>query len=895
MEFHRLDAFDRPGTTVLTVNQRLASWLRHRYERTRLERGDSVWESPDILPFNSWLLRCWAERFDSAAASTRNGQLRLLTPLQTELVWEQIIRGGESHQLLNPAATARSVASAWALANAWQIYLSSEADGFNPDVQAFIAWKDAFVARSRSEHWLDQARLPQHLAGLFADGMLTAPDRLLLAGFDRPTPQQQQLLDALQAVGTQVETLPDESIAADVRSVSFADARSELEQVARWARFRIERQPQQQIGIIVPDLQQRRDEVERVFRRVMYPAALFADQCPEARPFNVSLGKPLLDYPMIHVAITALRGLLGHVPWQDLSHLLRSAFLPAAREHSQRALLESALRERGQPILGLQQVLSEIRRKQQIDAGFCAHTAQALQAFLDARRDWSSRQSASDWARCLSGALSQLGWPGDRGLDSVEYQTSQAWLDALRDLSSLSGVTHAMAVDEALRLLSRSLRNTIFQPQSVPAPIQIMGVLESAGQQFDALWVTGMSQSAWPPPARPNPYLPLAAQRSAGIPESSAGGQYQMASQQTQIWAQSAATVWFSWPAQVEGQALAGSALLQSWPMAETGPEQAAPDDFETRLFESARLESMLDERGPELVAGTVAKGGVSIFRDQSACPFRAFARHRLAAEDLEEPESGLDARTRGSLVHRCLEMLWLRLKNRRALLQMAAIERDALVDEVVAQVLEQEAQFTPTLRGQFGDIERRRLTGLLLDWLQLDAGREDFEVLDAEKRHQIQIGGLGIHTTVDRVDRLADGSLAVVDYKTGECSHKDWFGQRPKDPQLPLYGCFAMDGVGSLAFGRLKKGKLAYEGVTAQSEHFSALRALGGLKIDEAQADWPAQQALWRQQLTRLAEDFMTGDARVDPLPDACRYCHLDPLCRIQDATEHDEDDATG
>ena len=35
-----------------------------------------------------------------------------------------------------------------------------------------------------------------------------------------------------------------------------------------------------------------------------------------------------------------------------------------------------------------------------------------------------------------------------------------------------------------------------------------------------------------------------------------------------------------------------------------------------------------------------------------------------------------------------------------------------------------------------------------------------------------------------DRIDRLADGGIFRVDYKTGPCEPRDWFGERPDEPQ---------------------------------------------------------------------------------------------------------------
>jgi hypothetical protein len=78
---------------------------------------------------------------------------------------------------------------------------------------------------------------------------------------------------------------------------------------------------------------------------------------------------------------------------------------------------------------------------------------------------------------------------------------------------------------------------------------------------------------------------------------------------------------------------------------------------------------------------------------------------------------------------------------------------------------------------------------------------------------------------------------------------------------------------------------------VTGQHDYFSDLKALDTLKLGDALPDWPAQQVVWQQRLTRLADEFVAGDARVDPMPKACDYCHLDALCRVRTNPVEDED----
>jgi len=56
-------------------------------------------------------------------------------------------------------------------------------------------------------------------------------------------------------------------------------------------------------------------------------------------------------------------------------------------------------------------------------------------------------------------------------------------------------------------------------------------------------------------------------------------------------------------------------------------------------LFASKKLESFEDSKAPP--SSQAVRGGTRVLSDQAACPFRAFARWRLAAEELEEPAPG--------------------------------------------------------------------------------------------------------------------------------------------------------------------------------------------------------------------------------------------------------------
>jgi len=118
----------------------------------------------------------------------------------------------------------------------------------------------------------------------------------------------------------------------------------------------------------------------------------------------------------------------------------------------------------------------------------------------------------------FSAVLGAAGFPGERPLDSVEFQAQAKWHEALGELARLDRISQPLPFNEAFQILKRICADTLFQPESPDTPIQVLGLLESAGVEFDHLWVTGLTDEAWPLKSSPNPFLPLAQQRKAAFP-----------------------------------------------------------------------------------------------------------------------------------------------------------------------------------------------------------------------------------------------------------------------------------------------------------------------------------------------------------------------------------------
>lgn len=496
------------------------------------------------------------------------------------------------------------------------------------------------------------------------------------------------------------------------------------------------------------------------------------------------------------------------------------------------------------------------------------------------------------WAAHFAARLAAAGFPGERSLDSAEHQALLKWHEALARLGSLGVMTRTLTAEAARRHLRQFCVDTVFQPESGDAPVQVLGLLESVGLEFDALWVTGLTDDAWPQSPRPNPFISVALQRKAGVPQASAEASLALDQRITQSWAHAAPEVVFSHGRMDEERALEASPLVAGYAVvAPATLDIPAFDCMREALFAAGRdpaVWSGIEDRVAPPHGATATRGGTAILADQAACPFRAFARHRLRAQGLESTEPGLGPAERGQLLHMVMARVWRQLGSHAALAAMEQPGLAALVaDAARVAVATLWSERPGRLDGRFAMLERERLARIALDWLAIDRARAPFAVVLREDELVIEAGGLAFRGRVDRIDRLERGGLAVIDYKTGSPRVAGWLGERPDDPQLPLYALAAGDEVAAVAFACLKAGKLGFAGLAREEGLLPEVKTVDKHRTAaKLAASWSELIDGWRLATAGLAAEFARGEARVDPKrPFAtCKDCGLSALCRVRE-----------
>jgi probable DNA repair protein len=871
---------------IVTVNKRLAAELRERHDTEQRQAGRRVWASADILPWDAWINRLYESLIDAGHAD-----LDLLTPQQERLLWQQVIEHDpRGSLLLHTTAAARMAQTGHALCTDWHLDDQAIAGHGNDETRTFLAWRQRFDDQLHADRQITRAQLLPRIADAFRAHELQLPKQLQLAGFDSLSPAQKQLLDALAETGCEVAELTAAGGAAASRRVVATDPRQEMRLAAEWAAAQVATSPAQRVAVVVPQLAQIKADIVRVFGQVLAPEAYLRDGDTDGR-FNVSLGEPLAEQPIIDAALLLLGSLRGEHPLTRIGKLLRSPFIGGHhREWARRAQLDAMLREDGLPRITLHRLRTRIARLTPDATGYCPALLANLEDATAVLDDLPRRDSPTAWVGHLQRLLSAFGWPGETTLNSIEFQQHDRFKRLLSDFAALTKVVPRMTLADAVRQLRTLAEDAVFQAESSPAPIQILGPLEASGIRFDAIWLLGMHDQAWPPSPQPHPLLPARLQRERDMPHASAERELAFATALTTQLRQNCKQIVAS-HAQADGDlALRPSPLIADW----------TADDETMELADLALVAACgsagLTETMPAPTATpprTTPRGGSGLLAAQAACPFRATARFRLDAQPLAEPTTAADAALQGGLVHELLQRLWHKLQDSSHLDTLDRHQAEALALQLAQETLDDIGRHRPDLyTARYRRIEAHRLSRLAADWLDAERGRERaFRVVALEQSRSVRLGKLELITRADRIDELDDGSRVIIDYKTGRKVATDgWFDSRLNEPQLPLY-CIADDHTVSAALlARVRNDDTGcrFIGLSRDPDIAVGVTVADG----ESGPTWEHTLDHWRRSLNLLGDEITAGRADPTPSVDACRYCPLDALCRVGETHAESSDD---
>jgi probable DNA repair protein len=888
---------------IICSTARLARSLKMAQNRVQRDKGLTQWQPLPTMTLTQWLqgLITQAQLAGEVAAGTLPSQA--LSALSERLLWERAIDlcipDNEQAVLFDRAGLAQSAAEANALLLEWNVDLphGGQASTYqSEETRQFLRWRVAFRKLCHEYQVLESARLLEAQIVCLEQGAGLLPGSIYLAGYDRISPLEQRLFNILERRGVRIETwplgLPQPALAVQG---AFDNAESECRAAVAWAQQHLAANADARIAIVVPELGALRSRLMAILDDALHPETVHPVQAESPRCYDFSLGEPLPLQPLIGTALALLRLAVNRyrLAQQECGWLLRSPHWSAGMtEADARARLEARMRRKLGGTMRLEQML-RLARKAGVDGLGVMRLVQHLEALNTEAAAWPRKQAPSGWAQAFAQLLKSAGWPGERGLSSYEFQARQAWLEALQEFSALDHLLGKLSSSEALRRLAHLCQQRIFQPESEGEPrLQVMGMLETASAPLDAIWVMGMNDHIWPPPARPNALLHASAQRQANAPNSCSAVQAEFALTIHRRLLHTAPEVMFSWARKEGERELRPSPLLND--ISHSTATLAAVATLAEQLAQPVAMQNLEDALAPAVAEGEQVLGGAGLIRAQAICPAWAYYQFRLGARALDEPADGLDDMARGSLLHAVLQCFWTgpdgeKLGSEELQSMDEAARQHAIAAAIEAGVRLFNKTLEEPLPAQFLALEKLRLQALLAIWLQVEQGREAFTVQECERRVRLEVGGIVADLILDRIDALDDGRLVVIDYKTGSSiSHHSWAEDRITEPQLPIYAALALSGdeVAAVCFAKVRVDECKFIGISAEPDILPGIEALENTRKRFPEERFPSWSSLlqhWKISLEAIAGEIRRGEAAVRYTDEKdLDYCDVKPLLRL-------------
>ncbi len=848
-----------PQSLILTPSQALSNQLCGVLPYSR-----------HIFPIHTYLLNLWKQ-----SGSTKV----LLSEFQEWQIWQTIIAESElGKNLLNIPNTAKLVQEAWTLAAEWNLSLFSQNLFFSDETNQFIEWSEEFKLICEKNNWLSSAQLFREL--LLHKTSLKIHAEIIFVNFDKLNPQTQDFFDALKDQYTFIDLvkIPLSSQGKEdfnITCYSFPHFEAELEAMATWAKQTQSENPKDLIHCVVPELYTQKAKVERVFRKI------FNTPIPQELAIDIVSHFPLSQAPLIKTALAILGMNRLKNSINDITEILLSPFiLGNPSEFSPRSLLDIRLRELNSPDLKWQDILFQAEKYQVL------LWAESIKQFLVLKEETgSAKKSLSDWAEYFKKLLGAVGWPGERTLSAQEIQEQFAWEKSLDHfIESNPEIDKKYSENQALHILQQLLNNCLFEANSPKSHIKIMNLNEAAQLSCHHRWICGLHNGIWPAMPRTNPFLPQNLQIEKSLPHSSYQNEFNFAKKITQRLKQGANTIIFSFPENAQDGALERSPLLKEFIPQEFFVAANGSSPCQARVRGGSPTCKTLDSQGrkfPPKDEDAITPGGSGILKSQSACPFQAFAKYRLNAQPLPVPSPYISHLDRGNLLHATLEYFWGQVQDQKTLLAYTETQLISIIQKSVDRALKAKNHVLQKCPEHWLTVEKHCLESLVNAWINVERSRPQFSVIAREKKQLVSLGNLNLKLTVDRIDSLENSDQVVIDYKTGQTkiSKNSWSGDRPEEPQLPLY-CLALSEIRGSIIAQVKASKPGFTGITAKASGIAGVETVQG---DENA--WLQTVEAWSQTLNKLADEFSNGYAAVEPRDiSVCATCEFPSLCRINE-----------
>lgn len=855
---------------VVTASRRLARELRAAYDEQQIAAGHQAWLTPSIRSWHDWLSRQTSEFENPTVIPNR------LDAFSSVVLWESSLQKLLPDGIPGVGGIIRRAVQSWQRLREWQVPLAElDSSARSQDEYAFAEAAADYVRRLGSGGWVDSSGTAELVADLIRKKEIAVPGKIVLAGFDRLSPAVQSVSGALEEAGCSVMDAPSKEGTPDVSVIPFDNMESELRAAGAWARAQLNDHPDAKIAIVSPILETNAPAITRLIREGLVPGWQYGGTAFEAAA-NVSYGRKLADYPAIAIALLLLRWTHQGLTSRELSSLLRSRCI-AGQQTGGRSRIELALRRHPDHAWSTEEFLRVFRDSDESPDSIaflgCAAELEKISATQ------GELASPAEWAKRIDAALTAAHWPGDATLDSSEFQLVNRWRELLNEFARIELITPRISLVDSCKRVAALASDTLYQPKSGRGLVQVLGTLEAAGMEFDSMWISGLDASQWPPVSRPALFISNALQRQHEMPDATPGDTLGFARRVLQRLIASADSCVLSWATTRDDVELTASSLLDDFADANRIIVVPDPGWFARELVGRVAPDAYCEDVAPPVAADERVRGGAYTVQRQNVEPFGAFVHGRLGVRAPEPIATGLSPGVRGNIIHNALHNLLAGKPARNDIDEWSAESREQRIGSAIDSALAEHTRHADPVMRRIIGLERSRLQRLLREFIDAESGRQEFAVFDVEKNVDYEAFGIRLGLRIDRIDRLADGRLLVIDYKTGISKNFLDRNGEPTDLQLIVYAD-AMDAdIGGLMLMNVDSRVISYKGAGGEGGPWKARDA------DE----WIETLNSWRSLVHQALQEIADGDVRINLLHSASDGRPLNILSRKEEQKRAD------
>jgi ATP-dependent helicase/nuclease subunit B len=356
----------------------------------------------------------------------------------------------------------------------------------------------------------------------------------------------------------------------------------------------------------------------------------------------------------------------------------------------------------------------------------------------------------AEFAEKLVSAAESLA--GDRGWRGQDGRAAAELLAEIQDSEQAQSLTIGSA--DAVPILRELLAGRSIRPPYGGHPrVFIWGLLEARLQHADLMILGGLNEGTWPALPAPDPWLAPKIRANLGLP----GLEYRIGLSAHDFASALGASNVLVTRAKRDGRSPTVASRLWLRLDAISG---GLPRDFRLE-----RTTVALDDPGPPVPVDRPKprppadqrpkRISVTAVDRLNADPFAFYAQAILGLRQLDPVDADHSAAWKGSAVHEVLEE-WLKEDDCDPDRLMSRT-RALLAGETIHPMLR--ALWSPRLTEAIRWVEEQERRNR-------DEGRKP---VAAEAWGEAEIAGVTLYGKADRIDRLNDGGLAIVDYKTGK------------------------------------------------------------------------------------------------------------------------------